>query len=122
MKKYFIKCNKYRKFQNPIMYFIMYIHVLLINVIEENICQELRLKKIDGIRNHFIKEIKQKDLMSNKHKNISVNLNYMEHLIILLSTITGCDSISSFASLFGILIGITSSIVGLKNLCNNCRN
>ena len=40
--------------------------------------------------------------MSKKHKNVSMTLNYMEHLIILLSTITGYDSISSFASLVGI--------------------
>ena len=60
------------------------------------------VKEIDGIRNYFIKEIKQKHLMSKKHKKVSMTLNYMEHLTILLSTITGYDSISSFASLVGI--------------------
>ena len=33
---------------------------------------------------------------------------------IVISTITGCVSISAFASLFGFPIGITSSAIGLK--------
>ena len=48
-------------------------------------------------------------------------LSYIEHSLILISTITGCISISAFASLAGILIGIVSSAVGLK-ICNNCYN
>ena len=42
------------------------------------------------------------------------NPNYIEHFLILASTITGCISISAFASLIGIPIGITSSAIGLK--------
>ena len=41
-------------------------------------------------------------------------MNYIEHLLILSSTVTGCISISAFASLVGIPIGITSSAIGLK--------
>ena len=41
-------------------------------------------------------------------------LNYIEHFLILVSPVTGCISISAFASLIGISIGITSSVVGLK--------
>ena len=37
-----------------------------------------------------------------------------EHFLTLASTITGCISISVFASLLGIPIGITNSAVGLK--------
>lgn len=50
----------------------------------------------------FHKRDKTKHLMSKKHKNVSMTLTCMEHLIILLSPITGYDSISSFASLVGI--------------------
>ena len=42
---------------------------------------------------------------------------YIEHFLILALpyfTINGCISISAFASLIGISIGITSSAVGLK--------
>ena len=41
------------------------------------------------------------------------NLNYVEHLLILASTVTGCVSISAFASLVGILVGIVSFAVGM---------
>ena len=41
-------------------------------------------------------------------------MNYIDHSFILISTITGCVSISAFASLVGILIGIASSTIGLK--------
>ena len=47
-------------------------------------------------------------------KKICTTLNYIEHFLILAITITGCVSISSFASLVGISIGITSSAIGLK--------
>ena len=53
--------------------------------------------------------------MSTKHKKVSTTLNYIEHFLILASTITGCISISAFASLIGIPMGITSSAIGLKN-------
>ena len=41
-------------------------------------------------------------------------LNYVEHLLILASTITGCVSISTFASLVCVAVGIKSSAVGVK--------
>ena len=52
--------------------------------------------------------------MSKKHKKICITLNYIEQFLILSSTITGCVSISDFASLIGIPLGITSSAIGLK--------
>ena len=65
--------------------------------------------------------------MSRKHKKVCTTLNYIEHFLILASTITGCISISAFASLIGIPIGITISTIGL-NICEitaeikNCRS
>ena len=41
-------------------------------------------------------------------------MNYTEHLLILISTVTGGVSISAFASLVGIPIRITSSAIGLE--------
>ena len=57
--------------------------------------------------------------MSKKHKKVFTNLNYIEQFLILASTVTKCTvtkciSISAFASLLGILIGITSSAIGLR--------
>ena len=52
--------------------------------------------------------------MSKKHKKVCANLNYLERFLILGPSITGCISISAFASLVGIPVGITSSSIGLK--------
>ena len=81
---------------------------------EENISQEFRLKNIDETRNYLIEETNRNKLMSGKHKKICATLNCIEHFLILGSTITGCVSISAFASLASIPIGITSSAIGLK--------
>ena len=52
--------------------------------------------------------------MSKMHKKVCTALNYIELFLILASTIAGYISISVFASLIGIPIGITSSAIGLK--------
>ena len=51
--------------------------------------------------------------MSKKHKKFVV-LNYIDYLLITISTSNGCVSISAFASLVRIRIGIASSTIGLK--------
>ena len=81
---------------------------------EESISQESRLKNIDETRSYLIKEINRNELMSKKHIKVCTTLNYIEHFLILASTITGCVSISAFASLVGIPIEITNSAFGLK--------
>ena len=81
---------------------------------EENISQKFRAKDIDETRNCFIEEIKQNELISKKHKKVCPTLNYIEHFLILVSTIIQCISISVFASLIGIPIGIMSFAIGLK--------
>ena len=53
--------------------------------------------------------------MSKKHKKVCTTLNYFERSLILASTFTEYISISAFASLIGIPIGITRNY-------NNCRN
>ena len=63
---------------------------------EENISQEFRLKNIDETRNYFIKEINQTESMSKNYKKISTVLNYIEHILISVSTVTGCVSTSAF--------------------------
>ena len=72
------------------------------------------MKNINETRNYFLEEIDQNELMNRKHKMICTTLSYIEHFLILASTITGWISISAFASLIGIPIGTTSSSIGLK--------
>ena len=58
----------------------------------------LRSRKIDETRNCLLDEIKWNDAMSQKYKKTCTYLIYVEQLLILASTVTGCVSISSFAS------------------------
>ena len=52
--------------------------------------------------------------MREKCKKTSKHLNYVEHLLILVSAITSCVTISTFASLVCVLVGIVNSAVGTK--------
>ena len=62
-------------------------------VTEENISQKFGLKNIDKTKSYFIEEISQNELMSKQHKNVFGVVNCIEHLLILVSTVTGCVSI-----------------------------
>ena len=76
------------------------------NMAKENISQEFRLKNIDEARNYLIEEINRNELMIKKHKKVCTTLNYIKLSLILISPITGCVSISAFAFLVGVPIGI----------------
>ena len=77
---------------------------------------EFRLRKIDESRNYLLDEVKHNNLMSEKYKKTCKYLNCVENLLILASIVTGCVSISAFASLVCVPVGITSSAIGL-NMC-----
>ena len=70
------------------------------------------MKNIHQTKIYFDEEINQKELVSKKHKKIFAARNYIDLFLILTSVATGCISISIFASLLGIPIGITSSVIG----------
>ena len=91
---------------------------------EENISQEFRLKNINETKNYFLKETKQNEWMSKNHKKVFATLNYSEHFLNVVSTVTGCISISAYASLLGITIIIMSSatVLKMRDVCNNCSN
>ena len=72
---------------------------------------EFRLKEINKTRNYLIEEIKQNKLINKKEKKVCRILKYTEHLLILASTLSGCVSIFSVASLIGIPVGISSSAI-----------
>ena len=80
---------------------------------EENMRQKVRKKNIDKRRNYLSEKINQNDLMSKKHKKVYTVLNYIEHQLFSIFTVSGYVSISAFA-LAGIHIGITSSEIELK--------
>ena len=63
---------------------------------------------------YLLGELKDNDLMSEKCKKTCKYLNYVVDMLILVSTVTGCISISAFASLVCVPVAITSSAVGIK--------
>ena len=54
--------------------------------------------------------------MSEKHQKMCKTLNYFDNFLVPISAGSGCVSISAFASLVGVPVGITSSVLGL-NIC-----
>ena len=90
---------------------VIYIITLKVNKIEES--------KILNLKTWIKQEIiswkkKAKWIVSKKYKNIFMALSYIEQLLILLSTVTVCVSISAFASVAGICMDLDSSAVELK--------
>ena len=79
----------------------------------EEISLEFRLVKIYERRNYLLHEIKHNYLMSEKHKKTCKCWNYVEHLLILASTISGCVSISALGSLVCAPIGVTTFTIGI---------
>ena len=53
--------------------------------------------------------------MREKYKKTCKYLNYVENQLILVSTVTGCVSISAFASLVSVPISIRSSVIGINS-------
>ena len=84
---------------------IIYISILKTNVVEKS-SLGFRLRKTDETRNYLLDEIKHNDLMSEKYKKTCKHLNYVENLLILASTINSCVSISAFALLVNINVGV----------------
>ena len=89
---------------------------------EENISQEFRIKDVDETRNYLIEDINPSDLMSKKHKMLCTALNCIEQLLVLVSAVRKCVSISAFCYLVSIPDGIATAAVRLNFFCNNCRN
>ena len=75
--------------------------------------------RISAEKNRWNKDLsfrtnKHNDLMSEKHKTTCKYLNYVEHLLVLASTITGSLSLSALTSLVATPVDIESPAVGLK--------
>ena len=76
--------------------------------------QGFRLKNTEGTINYFVEETEQNESCSKKHKKFCTTLIYIEHFLISVSAVTGCISVSAFASSPGISMGITRSAIRLK--------
>ena len=71
--------------------------------------QQLRLNKINEIKDFFIAEIKERVLMSKRLSKYITCCDYFDKFLIVLSAISGSASIASFATVIGTPVGIASA-------------
>ena len=64
--------------------------------------QQIRLNKINEIKDYFIAEIKERELMSKRISKYIASFDYFDKSWIVLSVATGSISIASFATVIGV--------------------
>ena len=73
--------------------------------------QQFRLNKINEIKDYFIAEIRERELMSKNLSKYIASFEYLDKSLIVLSVATGSISIASFATAIRALVGI---------MCKSC--
>ena len=73
--------------------------------------QQFRLNKINEIKNYFIAEIKERELMSKRLSKYIASFDYFDKSLIALAATSGSISIASFATVAGTHVGILFFIV-----------
>ena len=75
--------------------------------------QQFRLNKINEIKDYFIAEIKERELMSKRLSKYIASFDCFDKSVIVLSLATGSISIASFATVIGAPVGIMSASFSL---------
>ena len=75
--------------------------------------QQFRLNKINEIKDYFIAEIKERELMSKRLSRYSTSFDYFDKSLIVLSAASGRISIASFATVIGTPVGIAEASLSL---------
>ena len=75
--------------------------------------QQFRLNKINEVKDYFVAEIKERELMSKRLSKYIASFDYFDKSLIVLSVTTGSISIASFSTVIGAPAGMTSTISSL---------
>ena len=75
--------------------------------------QQFRLNRINEIKDYFVAEIKERELMSKRLSKYIASFDYFDKSLIVLSVTTGSISIASFATVIGAPVGIVSASFSL---------
>ena len=75
--------------------------------------QQFRLNKINEIKDYFIAEIRERELMSKNLSKYIASFEYSDKSLIVLSVATGSIFIASFATAIGAPVGIMSASCSL---------
>ena len=93
--------------------------------------QQFRLNKINEIKDYFVAEIKERELMSKRLSKYIASFDYFDKSLIVLSVTTGSISIASFATVIRAPVGLVSPSFSLafsistriiKKLLKTARN
>ena len=87
-----------------------------LNAIPLNDQKQFRLNKIHEIKDYFVAEIKERELLSKILSKYIASFDYFDKSLIVLSKTTGRMSIPSFSTVTGGPVGIPSAIFSLAFL------
>ena len=75
--------------------------------------QQLRLNKINEIKDYLLAEIRERELVSKNLSKYIASFEYFNKSLIFLSVVASSISVASFATLIGAPAGIMGAICGL---------
>ena len=75
--------------------------------------QRFRLNKINEIKDYFVAETKERELMNKRLSKYIASFDYFGKSLIVLSVTTGSISIASFATVIGAPVGMMSASCSL---------
>ena len=78
--------------------------------------QQFRLNKINEIKDYFVAEIKERELMSKRISKYIASFDYFVKPLIVLLVTTGSISIASFATVIGTPVGMACATFSLPFL------
>ena len=74
--------------------------------------QQFRLNKINEIKDYFLAEIRERELIKKNLSKYIASLDYFDKLLNVLAILSGSISIASFASVIGAPAGIIGASCG----------
>ena len=75
--------------------------------------QQFRLNKVNEVKDYFIDDIKERELMSERLSKYIASFDYFDKLLIVLSVTTGSISIASFGTVTRAPVGMVSASFSL---------
>ena len=84
-----------------------------LNAVPLNDQEQLRLNKINEIKDYFEAEIKERELMSKRLRKYIASFDYFDKSLIILSVTTGSSSIALFTTVIGAPVGMVSTSISL---------
>ena len=103
-----VECNSIE--YNPVEAFNVYPSLNKISLSDR---QHFTLNKVNKIKDYFVAEIKERELMSKRLSKYIASCDYFDKSLIVLSAPSGSISIASFATVIGTHVGIASASLSL---------